>query len=654
MEQNGESEPLLGKSTHEGGMKVGVESDRINSNNGIEANKMNCNLEGNSRSKCTKPSRRRWFVTPFIYGEIINANEGEIVENPIFSGNISAFAVLLLNTSYSILLCMHANGNPKFLFHSNLYNSCIMAIGTVFIILFNAFRKGIEAGQVTKSNSNVKLKSKLENILQNHVSLIPIVLFFVIGMLIDVLNVFTSFFATGDDHCDYNVYYSHICFHMLRIIFMGFVTTFCVNFHSLEFTNTCIVSYGLMFIGAANLSMWLDSVMAEVNERDGGTKSKRGQQMCDTDSTVGPYLYPITVEYSLLACECLFAFIVHRKATDRSKHSSKDNVESDFVLSSNGGHNLKDTGPIGILSSSENGSQQSSGSVDAGVISVYKEGTGGNNAVEEEGTENKKTLADYTSLAISIILFPAIILVVCVSGFFISHLSNYKHSDAQKFRFFYIWSILLYLSTTVTIFAAFYFSREFSQIKKAITGLELMVMVCAVGNFLDSLLEIFATTELINCNYWGSSSNHRNLSYADNYSCSRNYSCSFSEETIRLDVEPGLYLATEITNIIQIFLLITFLVYCQRVVKPEDPNLHFERKCFDTILLFLAFCSFGFWLNDSLFMVTVVSPTDVYYGTTRWRNLFNIITPFTLFFRFNGMLLFIQVFTKNGNSNTHH
>ena len=384
--------------------------------------------------------------------------------------------------------------------------------------------------------------------------------------------------------------------------------------------------------------------------------------MCDTDSTVGPYLYPITVEYSLLACESLFAFIVHRKATDRSKrrHSTKENAEDDIVTTINGGHNLKDTKPIGILSSSENGLQRSNtNTVDAGVISDYEEGTGGNMAVEDEATENRQTLADHTSLAISIILFPAIILVCCVSGFFVSHLSNYKHSDVQKFRFYYIWSILLYLSTTVTIFAAFYFSREFPQIKKAITGLELMVMVCAVGNFLDSLLEIFATTELIDCNYWGSSSNHRNLSYADGcranyYSCSRNYSCSFSEETVRLDVEPGLYLATEITNIIQIFLLIPFLVYCQRVVKPEDPNLHFERKCFDTILLFLVFCSFGFRLNDSLFMVTVVSPTDVYYGPTRWRNLFNIITSFTLFFRFTGMLLFLQVFTKNGNSNTHH
>ena len=365
---------------------------------------------------------------------------------------------------------------------------------------FSCFSPRYRSWPGNQSNSNVKLKSKLENILQNHVSLIPIVLFFVIGMLIDVLNVFTSVFATGDVLCDYNVYYSHICFHMLRIIFMGFVTTFCVNFHSLEFTNTCIVSYGLMFIGAANLSMWLDSVMAEVNERDGGTKSKQDQQMCDTDSTVGPYLYPITVEYSLLACECLFAFIVHRKATDRSKHSTKDNVEDDIVLSSNGGHNLKDTRPIGILSSSENGSQQSSSSVDADVISVYKEGAGEYNAVEDEGTENKKTLADHTSLAISIILFPAIILVCCVSGFFVSHLSNYKHSDVQKFRFYYIWSILLYLSTTVTIFAAFYFSREFPQFKKAITGL---VMVCAVGNFLDSLLEIFATTELIDCNYLG-------------------------------------------------------------------------------------------------------------------------------------------------------
>ena len=129
-------------------------------------------------------------------------------------------------------------------------------------------------------------------------------------------------------------------YYVLRMIFMGAETIFCMKFHHAKFPNNCLVSYGLVIVLAGNISLWFEAVLYEVQSRHGNGEADDLERLCGINSTVtfandmafaqkcfhreneefsrlkssiNPYFYPLTIEHSLLVGEWLLGNFFHRR-----------------------------------------------------------------------------------------------------------------------------------------------------------------------------------------------------------------------------------------------------------------------------------------------------------------------------------------------------
>ena len=109
--------------------------------------------------------------------------------------------------------------------------------------------------------------------------------------------------------------------------------------------------------------------------------------------------------------------------------------------------------------------------------------------------------------------------------------------------------------------------------------------------------------------------------------------CSSSYEYVEL----GLILTSNALSVIGVIYQIQFLFYCQMIVKKRGSR--FNRKTFDAVLSFLAIFNFASWLVNSFLPNNKTSETDFY----------KLFAPFTLFFRFNSVIVFLKVYLKDNS-----
>ena len=189
---------------------------------------------------------------------------------------------------------------------------------------------------------------------------------------------------------------------------------------------------------------------------------------------------------------------------------------------------------------------------------------------------------------------------------------------------------------TLSIFVGFTVSRSknFATKNFSFDGLIAMVIFSAIGLFVQNLFRITATVQLIMCHFW----NANNSCILPDYQ---------NKIPPKLPVEPALYLTVDLVNVLQVIFQISFVCYCQKVLKPTGEKDKGSRRAFNASLAHLAVCNLSCWLVDSVLVVTDFSPTDIFFGEALWKLLYNIVAPFTLFFRFNCMLFFARAFLWN-------
>ena len=206
---------------------------------------------------------------------------------------------------------------------------------------------------------------------------------------------------------------------------------------------------------------------------------------------------------------------------------------------------------------------------------------------------------------------------------------------------FGVYKTVYYFIMIAFIFVGFIFSSSFQKIDRKFAGHEALVVFSAFGFFAQKLFRVVATIHLQSCWY---------IDPINSASCDTIIESLPGNETIyqQLEISPQLYLAFDIFDIAEVIFQVPFLLYCQTVKKPTEPARRHHRRAFQAALAHLTLCNFSSWCADSFFEVTQESATNFYYGEENWTLLFNVVTPFTLFFRFNSMLLFLKAFLGNG------
>jgi len=112
----------------------------------------------------------------------------------------------------------------------------------------------------------------------------------------------------------------------------------------------------------------------------------------------------------------------------------------------------------------------------------------------------------------------------------------------------------------------------------------------------------------------------------------------------------GMFLTEEITNILHICTQVVFYAYAKSIQirtfadnEITERELRRKRSILMGVISYFALCNFAIWVEDS-FIETHSSATSwqkQYFDN--WPLIYNTFNPLSLVFRFNSVLLFLNV-----------
>ena len=288
---------------------------------------------------------RNCLLSPLCFGEKVSRRA--CIE---YNGKIGAFGILLALVAVAIVASFTTYTTPQTSIVSHSVNIVFMSGAMVVMCLAHRYSSWLVVWQPQAFSST---DSKLSKVLRDYLVLIGVIIFYVLSLVLDIYHVVAECSCRDVwDKCGpvvRGIYIVNIAYHVMRMIFMGAVTIFCLKFHDAKFKNMWAVSYVIVMILAANLSLWFESLMYEIDERDRRPEADDEADdmfnLCDNDSVkhstanhtvlcfnhtneeftrlkqdISPYFYPVTIEFSLLVGEWLFHNYFHR-------FSEKDETE---------------------------------------------------------------------------------------------------------------------------------------------------------------------------------------------------------------------------------------------------------------------------------------------------------------------------------------
>ena len=521
------------------------------------------------------------------------------------SGNKCALASLLLMCGVFMSVSFVKKLTTMVSTISNAFNSVAVIVGIFVVILLHVVKRKSTAIQFHRHGD-----SGFRYFMQNHVTLIPIVILYAVGLILDYFTIINGvscsdvWYQCGE--VVKGIHISGLTFTVLRIVFMGSMTLFCRNFYNMRFDNSGSgIRFGLVVLASLNLSLWFDSLSLEIFDRNGKNLDNLTQLCVQpvNDSrayvclnrankehaslkNVKSYIYPMRIEYFLLVCEFLFSTFLN--------NTSKCVMDSDDTID----HNISNH-------SSKFGADYDSWNV------------------------NDSALKTYLQRALITIIFPASGILFCTLAFFDSKLLNGTSKTSHR-EIFYLYSVVYYATMTLAVIGCVLCRRNFTKIKTNVTAFHWLVMLSAAGLILENVLRISAIAELLKCDYWSPTNN----------------TCGYRVNSKpHLEVDPRMFIITDAFDTVQVIVQIPFVAYCQRVFVPSRPRLNRYRRIYQTLLLFLIMSNFANWIMNSI-LFAGISPIYVYFESIVSIWVVSLISPFEVFFRISSTILFLQVYIR--------
>jgi len=437
----------------------------------------------------------------------------------------------------------------------------------------------------------------------------------------------------------------------------------CVKFNAADFFQNTLVLFGLAVVQATNLSSWMDALVdesdafssernwtyelsrcfnrTEVNVSDHFTQCfSRTTGEFELLEHASPYLYPFIMEYLMLVIECVADWFF----SDAERHSvtpppSKprnglERVESAAVFTTNnesgGAEPVPTTSSVDHQQQPEQGAnattrraslsdsiiQFDSGDnqgdtiplIGAGPVTLP--GTGFEH-VDADMDRPAETWYDrcpwFFVSAILSSIFSFLFVIFGIYNFFLGKI-GYRNV-------FMCYRIGYWLALSLAALIGYADSRRFPSSPMNPNGFEYFVILSCIGPILQSIFTIVANVQ-----------------------------------TSSFLVPTGMFLAEEITNIFHICTQVVFYAYVKSVqirsVENDDRNacqLNRKRSILMGVISYFAVCNFAVWVEDS-FIETRASETSwqkEYFDS--WPLIYNTFNPLSLVFRFNSVLLFLDV-----------
>ena len=413
---------------------------------------------------------------------------------------------------------------------------------------------------------------------------------------------------------------SEVAFLIVWMVFASCETMVCWTFKHLHFKPYQWVWHCMAVIQAANIALWFDSVLKESDHLNNGNVGKfdsylslcnvhvynvtpgrnvtgnhsQTDEWCSSDSLAPqwfaistPFLFPISIEFSLLVSETLFHKIIGAES-----HGSKTGAGvDDHEMNVHRGTSAEDHNERVPLLRSQNENPRMSNSVKSIGSNIFI----------------------MTSVVINVVFSVLTILV------FVGYKWHRFDGELQTYENILTVYCIGYDLFAITCCAVGILScRRFGRQRSHTSFLEYLLLFATSGILLHSTKRIMAFAVTVN------------------------------RTTSRW---IPTYYTVEVMDMLQAVVQIVFYYYAKGVNRHLTNDGERADSCrrvtvIKNIMVVLSITNFARWIGDSFLlpgMSTSVTPSD--YSIERWPVFDNVVTPIAIFFRFNSALLFCCIGT---------
>lgn len=433
----------------------------------------------------------------------------------------------------------------------------------------------------------------------------------------------------SDEANAFGVNLSAVIFHMTCIIFAFGETVVCWIMKRRNFKPSQSIYHGLAVVQSANIAIWFDSLLSEafhhINKNwesfdsyfsfCNATESARNHSntFCSQSSVASiwflwssPFIYPITIEFALLVSENLLGRIIVEE--------DNNGVDNQQAAQRVRGHaNADEQMPLlGFVNN-----QHRNGDIDAA-------GRANRAADERVGRPENRHRADlppayarqrfsniFRLIALVVNIFYLVLTILVFVGYKSSGVASGVENELQIFdNVFSIYNVLYDIFSITWCLVGILSCRKFRCATSQTSFLEYLLLFATSGVVLQSIKRIMA----------------------------------FSVHS-----DPSMfvvYLACAVLDVCQSLLQIVFYYFAKDVKfqpfdngrRADDP---FCVALFKDSLVIVAVNNFFIWISDSFLLpetLPIITPSD--YAIDQWPVFDNVVTPLTIFFRFNSVILF--------------
>ena len=486
--------------------------------------------------------------------------------------------------------------------------------------------------------------------LRRNIKLFGIVPFYFAIFVFDVFSLVAEIrcFDAWLACASFNVYVEHITdlvYPVARIVYLSFVLIVCWRFNATNFYQNTLILAGLAFVQATNLSAWLEALVDESVVFSSHRNSTYELSRCFNETIVNisehfvkcfrrttgeyklvesasPYLYPFIVEYLMLVMECVADWFFsdaeqHHETppptvalAPPSRPTSRSQSAAGITNTGSGAEVKPNTSSYGSINVEPQSQQGASAKISrvSSSNSVFQIDAG------DRQVENVPLIRNpaETSCDQCPWFFVSVILSSIASFLFVIFgILNLSLGQVEYLNAFMFYRICYWLSLSLAALIGYAASRRFPSGPMNPNGFEYFVILSCIGPILQSIFTMVANVHT---------------------------------DIIRI------FLTEEITNIVQICTQVVFYAYAKSIQIRTDEyneNIEFElrrkRSILMGVLSYFAVCNFALWFEDSIIETRSSEKSWQRAYFENWPVIYNIFNPLSLVFRFNSVLLFLNV-----------
>ena len=564
----------------------------------------------------------------------------------------SAIVLFLVLVSPSLACLLSSNGAASPAESVRTYNTFLhMIIGYQVAALFFLTLMMCFARFKPDHDENADLQPWHQFIRRN-VSLFGIGIFYVAVFAYSVFSLVAHFkcvdawnaCADADVHAGHVTEMVYTC---VRLVYLSVVLLFCIKFNAAHIARNSLVLAGLVVVEAANVSDWMKSIVDEsedtfsskpngiyeisvcFNATDGVNATDRFVQCFRRTNaeynllhSLTPYLYWLIMEYLMLAIEAVAEWFLSNAETGvdlQLSHMHEPPEATPLNPTRNHVNASPATKRTSIMSyGSTNATDDDDDASDSQASTEHTEDAAASTSADPVAEYTRRRTGQATAnwwvffgIVAASLIINFLMVIVRVYDFVIGE----ENPDWTGYQYVFVsYRTVYWLALLGTALVGYAVARRSPGRRHSTTNLtifERFVMFCCIGPITQSMFTIISADQ--------------------------------NTDSLLEDPLKNCIIVKEAVNVLQVCVQVMLYVQVKNVRIRTDGDVEERRslRVLDCMMSCVVVCNFALWAELS---VQTRESTDSWekHFFRNWPFIYSIFNPFTLVFRFNSALLFLN------------